>query len=435
MLEYDSGRAAKEMRLGVDVPELGGVWRRDAGVDLERRARETNVPMFPKPPNGVRLPFKPPVSFSLPLLFPLARETSPVSDSDDCTGSTTIGVAGVVSAPKLDTDGLGLGLPMLPLPSTFRRFMTLFKGGLLGLVELVCTPFVNSLEMDAVAVLVPARGATTGVRGMNAGGLREIASFVVVLLALLRLSSSFETASLGGGCAGGGCSSSIRRRLAMVCLATKPSDDDEDTSSSVPSGGGVNSRTWCDGVRSVRVLLLERDDLEDEVPNDDWSADTERRFILGEWNEDGGCVDRERRAEGEVVTPAPVGGGGLEFLRLSEATPDRNEETKLDGADDVMFGTRLCLSIEIGAWGDGKGNVRVDDEAEALVLRLTALLLAARFASILYAGVDGSTSLAVSCGSNASGKVRDDEGMRLLVEDEAVEVEVPYTLLIVWKDG
>lgn len=199
--------------------------------------------------------------------------------------STTIGGVQEASPPKLDTEGLGLGVPTLPFPSTLRRFITLFNGGLLGRVALVCTPFVNNREMDAVAVLVPARGATTGDRGMNAGGFRN--SLVVVLLALLRLSASCLAVSFGGGCAGGGCSSSIRRRLAMDCLATKPSDEDE-ASSSVPSGGGVNSRTWCDGVRRARVLLLDRDDREDEVPRDDWSADTERRFALGEWNEDGG---------------------------------------------------------------------------------------------------------------------------------------------------
>lgn len=133
------------------------------------------------------------------------------------------------------------------------------------------------------------------------------------------------------------------------------------------------------------------------------------------------------------MTPVFIGGGGLEFLRLSEATPDKNEETKLDGADAVVFDPSRCLPfpIETGVWDDGKCSVRVDDEAEAL--RLAALLLAARFASMLYAGVDGSTGLAESCGSSASGKFREDEGTRLLVEDEAVEV--PNRPGIAWKDG
>ena len=114
------------------------------------------------------------------------------------------------------------------------------------------------------------------------------------------------------------------------------------------------------------------------------SAEMERRLYFGEWNEDGGCIDRDERGDGGVALTS-AGGGGLEFLRRSEATPDKNEDTKLDGAEAVMLGTRLSLSlaIEIGVADGGKGNVRVDDEAAALPTRLTALLLAARFESML----------------------------------------------------
>jgi hypothetical protein len=168
----------------------------------------------------------------------------------------------------------------------------------------------------------------------------------------------------------------------MVCFATYPSEDDDEPSSSVPSVGGVSSRTWCTGV--LLFLLLERDIREGEAWSEVGSADIERRLYMGEWNEDGGCVDRERRGDG-VVAWTSVGGGGLEFLLLSEGTPDKNDDTKLDGAEAVMLGTRLSLSLamEIGVAGGGKGNVRFDDEAVALPTRLIALLLAARFESML----------------------------------------------------
>ena len=82
VLEYDSGRAAKDMRLGVEVPELGGVCRREAGVERERRARETRVPMLPSPPSGVRA-LGSVISRSLPLTLPFPRGSPLPLDSDE----------------------------------------------------------------------------------------------------------------------------------------------------------------------------------------------------------------------------------------------------------------------------------------------------------------------------------------------------------------
>ena len=95
-------------------------------------------------------------------------------------------------------------------------------------------------------------------------------------------------------------------------------------------------------------------------------------------------MDRDERGDG-VLAWTSFGGGVLEFLLLRDATPDKNEDTKLDGAEAVMLGTRLSLSLamEIGVAGDGKGSVRVDDDAVALPARLRVLLLAARFESML----------------------------------------------------
>jgi hypothetical protein len=50
--------------------------------------------------------------------------------------------------------------------------MLLRRGGLRGRAELVWTPLVKSLEMEAVAWEVPALGIGAGERGMNIGGFR-----------------------------------------------------------------------------------------------------------------------------------------------------------------------------------------------------------------------------------------------------------------------
>ncbi|CAL1700262.1 unnamed protein product [Somion occarium] len=72
---------------------------------------------------------------------------------------------------------LGLGVCIVGVAGVDLTFRLLCLGGEGGLVELEWRPFVNNLEIDAVAVEVDATGSTVGgVRreGRGRGGLREV---------------------------------------------------------------------------------------------------------------------------------------------------------------------------------------------------------------------------------------------------------------------
>ena len=227
-------------------------------------------------------------------------------------------------------------------------------------MELVWTPFVNNLEMDAVAVLVPAQGTGVWGRAIRVGGRNRdngdggggnVTSVV----------DSDGVAASDCCWDGGGCTSRIFRRLLIVCLATTPSEED-DESSSVPSVGGVICPTALTKGDSFPCLqgAGDREDLDDD--GDCLSADIDRRVVIGEGRGREEDCDRDNRC-GEVCDKR------LELLPVSEVMLDRNEETRLDGAD---AGAETTPDLELLVTGIAR--VRFDVER----LRLVALLRAAR---------------------------------------------------------
>ena len=102
--------------------------------------------------------------------------------------------------------------------------MALCLGGEGALVEDEWVPFVNSLDIEAVAFDVTASGTGAGVRGMNFG------TFSLSPLILNR-----DT---------GGCSSRIFLRLCMVRFAMQLSEDEDSSTGGVI---GLCNRVECDG--------------------------------------------------------------------------------------------------------------------------------------------------------------------------------------------
>lgn len=129
------------------------------------------------------------------------------------------------------------------------------KGGLRGRAELVCTPLVKSLEMEAVAWDVPALGMGRGERGMKMGGFlrvmdgrwreeeRDLCEAGRVFGALvvrdirggLRVDEGLVLLSTTVGC----WTSRILRRLSTVFFAITPSEEEDEDSFSSSVGGVI----------------------------------------------------------------------------------------------------------------------------------------------------------------------------------------------------
>lgn len=176
MLAYDSGSFAKLIRLlfGVECPELDAL---------------------PPPPRT------------------LLTKSGRLSVVDEC----------VDDIPK--SDGVRLIDNNGGEPVEVDRFSADCRGGEGARVDEECVPFVYNLEIDAVAVDVPASAAGAGVRGKNTGGRKCCPCTIFVLDIEPRVA------------AGRGWSSMIFRRLCTVRLARHPSEEEEDSST-----GGVMGR-------------------------------------------------------------------------------------------------------------------------------------------------------------------------------------------------
>ena len=140
VLAYDSGSSAKLIRLlGVDRPEL------DAEADADAAARALRTLL----------------TISGMLTDDILEEVVVVVEADIAEDTE-----GVVEARESSAFREGVpGIDWL-----FEFFIALCLGGKGACVEDECVPFVNNLEIDAVAVDVPASGTGAGVRGMNLGG-------------------------------------------------------------------------------------------------------------------------------------------------------------------------------------------------------------------------------------------------------------------------
>ena len=99
-------------------------------------------------------------------------------------------------------------------------------------VEDECVPFVNSLEIDAVAFDVLASGSGAGVLGINLGAFNP--------------SPLSPSPAIRG--TGGGCSSRIFRRLWTVRFAIQLSDEDDSSTGGVISRCEMISRCGSRGV-------------------------------------------------------------------------------------------------------------------------------------------------------------------------------------------
>lgn len=166
-------------------------------------ARETSIPRFPEASavSTVRL-----VRLEVDADNDTCPLPSPAESTTPDTGMSDVvdGGGGVCVPPKpaeLLVLGLGLGL-VAPSPThNPLRFMTLFSGDPRDPVELVCTPFVSSREIDAVAVLVPADAGPTAVLGIisGAGGRLHCPCPCCFCRALRPLSSPSHCSSPGTG--------------------------------------------------------------------------------------------------------------------------------------------------------------------------------------------------------------------------------------------
>jgi hypothetical protein len=144
VLAYDSGSSAKLIRLlGVDRPEL------DAEADTDAAARTLSTLL------------------TISGMLSVVGEDILEDEVEAEIAEDTEGV--VVKAREIST--LREGVPGMEEEDwLFEFFIALCLGGKGACVEDECVPFVNNLEIDAVAVDVPASGTGAGVRGMNLGG-------------------------------------------------------------------------------------------------------------------------------------------------------------------------------------------------------------------------------------------------------------------------
>jgi len=291
VLAYDSGSSAKLIRLllGVDWPELGAL----------------------PPPSKTLL-----------------------------TKSGRLSVVGVGAGDPSKSDAVRL-------IEGEGRFSADCRGGEGARVDDECVPFVYSLEIEAVAVDVPASATGTGVRGRNTGGRRCCPCAIFVL--------DIEP-SVG---AGNGWSSLIFRKLCTVRLARHPSEEEEDS-----SAGGVMGRIprgellrfdVCDDpeptteYRSCRCILSA--DLRCDAGDDDLRPLLRSVLVLA-------LLESRRQVIKDEVNE-------VEGVVVSEhGARETNEDSILYAAVDGSRGLSVSLGGNSGVDNDGvERRLVVDDDA------------------------------------------------------------------------